>query len=264
MKKQRNYVKPLELNFVSGEHIRVSPVGSVTGIDGREFVIDGTALVGSVTQNKLHIALDENHSFGEALGWFDYATFEAREDGVYAVLELTEKGKGLIESKAYRYLSPVYMMGNNRNITGLDSVGLVNRPNVLNDALNTQEDGAGDSGSETVESENAALKEENSRLKSELHASKAAVHELNRRILDTLISTAVEKNELLPKQVEYAKTLSDEASLNSYLKANKVDVTGLTGRTTPKDGVNGVSAELSAFGKSIGLNDETLKKYVRD
>ena len=128
----------LELNFKQDEKVKVSPVGEVIGLDGRAFRIDGAALIASIEKNALDIALDENHSFGAALGWFDKDSFELRDGGIYASLSLNKTGEELIGSRAYRYLSPVFDMGENRRVIGLDSVGLVNRPNLLNNAINSK------------------------------------------------------------------------------------------------------------------------------
>ena len=127
----------LELNFKQDEKVKVSPVGEVIGLDGRAFRIDGAALIASIEKNALDIALDENHSFGAALGWFDKDSFELRDGGVYASLSLNKTGEELIGSRAYRYLSPVFDMGENRRVIGLDSVGLVNRSNLLYIGINS-------------------------------------------------------------------------------------------------------------------------------
>ncbi|MCW1604922.1 phage protease, partial [Campylobacter jejuni] len=68
--------------------------------------------------------------------WFDRNSLELREDGIYASLELTPKGKELVENKAFRYLSPEYYVDDDKNVIHLDAMGLVNQPNLLNRALN--------------------------------------------------------------------------------------------------------------------------------
>ncbi len=128
--------KQIELNLKKGEKIKVSPVGEVIGLDGRAFKIDGESLLKNILMADLHIPLDINHGFDEAVGWFEKTSFEVKEDGLYASLELNNKGQELIDNRAYRYLSPVYIMGENGFVVGLDSVGLVNRPNLLNKELN--------------------------------------------------------------------------------------------------------------------------------
>ena len=128
--------KQIELNLKEGEKIKVSPVGEVIGLDGRAFKIDGESLLKNILMADLHIPLDINHGFDEAVGWFEKTSFEVREDGVYASLDLNARGQELVKNKSYRYLSPVYIMGENGFVVGLDSVGLVNRPNLLNKELN--------------------------------------------------------------------------------------------------------------------------------
>lgn len=161
----------LELNFKEGEKVKVTPVGDVIGYDGRNFRIDGEMLLASIERNGLHIVLDENHSFGEALAWFAKDGFEVREDGIYASIEWTPKGKTFAENKSYRYLSPVFDMGDNRTVIGLDSVGLVNRPNLLNNEINKKEEEILDELAKLKE-ENKKLQESNDALKKELETFK--------------------------------------------------------------------------------------------
>jgi phage I-like protein len=157
----------LELNFKEGEKVKVSPVGDVIGYDGRSFRIDGEMVLSSIERNGLHIVLDENHDFAEAAGWFLKDSFEVRNDGVYASLEWTPKGKTLAENKSYRYLSPVFDMGDNRSVIGLDSVGFVNRPNLLNQEINKKEEEILNE-LEKLKAENTKLLEQNTALSAEL------------------------------------------------------------------------------------------------
>ncbi|PZT47236.1 hypothetical protein B6S12_10145 [Helicobacter valdiviensis] len=127
----------LELNAQKlQEKVKISPIGSVKGIDGREFKIDGAKLIKIIQDNGIDLALNLNHQGGEAYGWFDCNSLELREDGIYASLELTQKGDELVKSKAFRYLSPEYYTDKNKNVVFLEGLGLVNQPNLLNKALN--------------------------------------------------------------------------------------------------------------------------------
>ena len=130
----------LELNFKQGDKVKVSPIGDIVGVDGRTYTIDGKKLITSIVENDVHVVLDANHSFDEAVGWFDKDSFELRNDGVYATLEFNSEGMELTSDKRYRYLSPVYVMGSNSIVIGLDSVGFVNRPNLLTTELNTKKE----------------------------------------------------------------------------------------------------------------------------
>ncbi|EMU3063992.1 hypothetical protein WNA28_000277 [Campylobacter jejuni] len=127
----------LELNTkLTNEKVKISPIGIAKGLDGRVFKIDGEKLINNIQKNGLDIALNLNHQGGEAYGWFDRNSLELREDGIYASLELTPKGKELVENKAFRYLSPEYYVDDDKNVIHLDAMGLVNQPNLLNRALN--------------------------------------------------------------------------------------------------------------------------------
>ncbi len=164
---QRHFIqKVLELNYKKDEKVKISPIGDVVGFDKRGFKIDPNIILQSIAKNSVHIPLDENHSFNEAIGWFDKSSFELREDGIYALLEFNEKGEELLKNKSYRYLSPVYEMGSGGNVVGLDSVGFVNRPNLLNVELNKKE-------KNNMENEIEKLKAENESLKKELESFKA-------------------------------------------------------------------------------------------
>lgn len=125
-----------ELNFKQGEKVCVSPVGEVVGADGRTFSIDGEFVISSI---QTHIPLYENHWEGRAYGWFDKNTTELRDDGIYMSLELNDDGQPLVENRNYRYLSPTFWMADNRVVIGIDSVGLVNTPNLLFKELNSKQ-----------------------------------------------------------------------------------------------------------------------------
>jgi len=50
------------------------------------------------------VPLFADHQWGKAFGWVQ--SLEEREDGLYAIIELTEDGEALVASGAYRYVSP--------------------------------------------------------------------------------------------------------------------------------------------------------------
>lgn len=208
--------KGLKLNFKDGEKVKVSPVGEVIGLDGRGFVVDGDAIVSAVMANGLDIVLDANHNFDKALGWFGHESFEVREDGVYATLELTPLGMEANTNKSYRYLSPVYVMANDRVVAELDSVGFVNRPNLLNNALNHKEQ-------ENMTMEE--LKTQQDALAQSLADFSATAHENLKAMGESI--TAFEANDKVRKE---------------ELDALKVEL-------------NGVNEKLNIFGKSAELDE---------
>ena len=118
----------IELNFQLDKKVKISPIGEVVGVDGRVFIIDGNKVLEATKKIGIDIALNENHWGSKAFGWFALNSLELRDDGIYANLELNDLGKPAVENRHYRYLSPEYMVDNNRNVLSIVGVGLVNQP----------------------------------------------------------------------------------------------------------------------------------------
>lgn len=243
----------LELNYSQDGKLRISPVGEVVGLDGRTFSIDGNRLVAAIQRNGIDIVLDENHSFGRAAGWFQRATFETREDGIYATLEKNELGEECIAKKYFKYLSPVFDMNDRREVVGLDSVGLVNRPNLLNDEVNEKKQ-QGVNVDETLKELNTKLLESNSMVAElnrkleangrELEDAKSALKEANVK-LDTLekervaekeankkakIEAAVATGKLSANARDFALALEND-KVDDYLRLHEKDSSDLQGKT---------------------------------
>lgn len=230
--------KPIELNFRQGEKVLVSPVGEVVGFDGRVFKIDGEAVVANTKANMVDLPFEINHGWdtaygGKASGWFDYNSLEAREDGIYASLELNDLGKELVEGKYYRYVSPAFIMDRNkddRSVLSLDSIGLVNTPNLVNKALNSKEF---NDKMEILETEKNQAMETATETANELQETNKKLVEANTKALNAendlktqkeenkalRIDLAIEQNKILPKDKEFCKGLSDE-QLESYISNN--------------------------------------------
>jgi phage I-like protein len=203
--------KVLSLNYKEGEKVKVSPHGDVVGLDGRMFKIDAQMLVDNILKNDIHIPLDENHYFGAAVGWFDKSSFEVREDGLYASLELNQKGNELVESKAYRYMSPVFIMNADNRVAELDSVGLVNRPNLLNKELNEK------TNKEKKLEELEEFKKQINDLKNEVKALKEAK--------PTVVSEDIKKvEENLKSEVEVLTTAIKEMNSKMQVVFKKVEL----------------------------------------
>ena len=137
--KENRYFRKLEINeFENGKKVMVLPLGEIKGRDGRYWILnkeDAQSIVDAIKANNIDIVLDFAHrsydypSDETAAGWFAAESFEALEDGIYASLELTEKGLEAVNSKEYRYISPVFW-SNGTRIIELESVGLTNIPNI--------------------------------------------------------------------------------------------------------------------------------------
>lgn len=258
----------VEINSTTEKKIKISPVGEAVGFDGRGFVIEPEVIIENIKNTGLDIPLDENHYFSKACGWFDKDSFEVREDGIYASLELNSLGKELIENKFYRYLSPAFYM-DGRKVTGLDSVGLVNRPNLLTDALNSRKTHKEDKNMtieelkaqlEQKEAELNDLKEKNSSLAAEKQELSTKLEEMEKKTKELQVDMAIEKNEILPAQREFALSLNKDA-LEKFIETNKASFEHLKQKTEAEENKQ-VDDKLLTFAKNLGLNEEQIKKYV--
>jgi phage I-like protein len=233
----------LEFNYKAGEKVKVSPIGEVIGLDGRTFSVDGNAILADIAKNGLHIPLDENHWDGPARGWFDKDSFELRDDGIYANLELTASGDAMVVGKEYRYLSPTYIMADNRNVLGLDSVGLVNRPNLLNKELNKKGDGMEEL--ENLKAENEALKQQ----LEEIANTKEQKEEKKEDNSADLLQQIADLN----KKVEAISAANVETNSKLSLFAGRLNLEPNAQATTLSDGEKAVA-------HSLGISaDEFLK-----
>lgn len=242
----------LSLNYKENEPVKVSPVGEITGLDGRVFMIDGAALLKRISSNGLHIPLDENHSFGGALGWFDKDSFELRNDGIYAKLELNKNGAALVNDKVYRYLSPVYDT-DGRYVTGLDSVGLVNRPNLLNNTINSK----GENMNELEE-----LKAKFEALQKELETSKAANETLKAELAEAKKPAEQPKQEESKAGSEEANNVSKQiAELGAKIAKMEENFKGIFGKSELEKNAkaNALTDEQSKIARMLGLSDEEYK-----
>lgn len=215
--------KFLELNFVQGEKVCISPLGDVTGVDGRFYKINSNTVLSAI---RTHIPLFVNHDdYREAAGWFNKDTLEARADGIYASLELTPLGQTLVTNKSYRYLSPTYYVDDQRNVTEIESVGLVNLPNLLFKELNKKGVGTMSQQATTMTSVTTdGTKEDNAA--QELAAIKAENARLAHENKTHSISAKIAAGELFEPQRDLALTLDDNAIAQLVLSNQKLALSG--------------------------------------
>lgn len=124
--------------------ILIVPWGHVDSTSG-DFLVDeqsGRNIVAAFLEHNVLIPIDlEHQTLGEefsspdgsapAMGWITALSAEAGK-GIVASVEWTDRGKALVESKAYRYLSPVLStMRGNRRVSSLHSVALTNKPAIV-------------------------------------------------------------------------------------------------------------------------------------
>lgn len=115
----------------------ISPLGAVRGIDGRQFLI--TPQVFHVLKsNQIDLPIELEHT-GPAIGWVKNSSLHVQDDQIMGVAEFNAAGKAALQDKAYRYLSPTYLTDEKNNVITIAALGLVNKPNILKQALNTMQ-----------------------------------------------------------------------------------------------------------------------------
>ena len=127
--------------------IELIPAGAdVVGRDGRSWKnADPAAIVQAFATNGADLPIDIEHSSehkapkgdpAPAVGWIK--SLEVRDGGsIWGTVEWTEQGERTINSREYRYISPVFTYEKTTNrIAKLVSVGLTNHPNLHVSALN--------------------------------------------------------------------------------------------------------------------------------
>jgi phage I-like protein len=129
--------------------VELIPAGSpIIGRDGRQWKnSDPQSILKQFESRNIPLAIDYEHATdlkkGEAspaAGWI--SKLEVKDGGsIWGNVEWTEKAKRMIESKEYRFLSPVFThtatKGEIRQIIG---AGLTNRPNFELTALNSEQE----------------------------------------------------------------------------------------------------------------------------
>lgn len=141
-------VQALEVSGQAPEWIPLVPAGQVVGRDGREWVNDSPQLVlDAFAAGSADLPLDMEHATelkapqGEpapAVGWIQ--ELQIRDGQIWGRIDWTEAGRNAVESKAYRYVSPVFVFERaSKRVVALTSAALTNRPNLFLQALNGKE-----------------------------------------------------------------------------------------------------------------------------
>lgn len=127
------FCKDLEGNVP--KEIQVIPYGYSKTSKG-DFLLDeeSAGLVMSVTQiNDMVIDFEHQTLTGQeapAAGWIKELVNKGKE-GIWAVVEWTEKAKQYIANKEYRYVSPVFLVRqSDKRVMRLFNVALTNQPNI--------------------------------------------------------------------------------------------------------------------------------------
>ncbi len=141
----------LQLNANGEQWVQLLPLGDFQGRDGRGpyRVEDVNALIENTRQyaGKSHLAIDYDHQIeyaekngqpAPAAGWIK--GLKAETDGLYGLVEWTQRATELIGAKEYKYLSPVFIHGKvDGVIQRILRASLTNKPNLDMKALASME-----------------------------------------------------------------------------------------------------------------------------
>ena len=210
----------VRIEFNAKEVVKISPAGTITGFDGRVFIVDENTIAKTKAKG-VDLPLNIEHCFTEkgcaAVGWFDVNTLELKEDGVYARLTLNEEGKELIKNKNYRYLSPEFIVGENRHVESIEAVALVNNPNFeleINKGEKMKEDIT------KLQKEINQKESQITKLQKELNQKEEQIKKLISDLKEFHLNAAIKDNKILPAEKEALKAMPLDA-LKSYLETRE-------------------------------------------
>ncbi len=291
--------------FQNGEKVKILPLGEIKGRDGRYWELtkdDAVAIVNQIKSDGVDIVLDFEHrsydypSDETAAGWFKADSFEVRDDGIYASLELTEKGLQAVNNKEYRYLSPVFYSSGTR-IVQLESVGLTNLPNIPDiPALNKKTKNFKEDTMDMIEKltkEKTELEVQLNELKGKLQKYEEMEKELNKikkerddtlqelnkikgefealkkeqyeREINQMVENAIKDGKLAPAQKEIALKigLNSKEMLEEMIKNSPYDFRKLTTETQKNEsGGTKLSDATLQVCKMLDLSPEEVEKNI--
>lgn len=269
--------------------------GIIEGADGRVFRnSDPEQVVGRFRQRGMMIPVDVEHSTqhqgakglpAPAVGWV--RDLEVEEGGaIVGIVDWTEEGKSLIESRKYKYYSPAYAIASDGTIYDVVSVGLTNVPNLPVPALNqADEKGKGEDmeikvvcnalGIKECASESEALVELNSIKTSYQQALNRAesaekrLADIEKESLQVEINAAVDKaigaGKVTPAQKAYfLGTVRTREELNAFSdfadKTAPVMPKGSVVEGKPEAGKVSLNADEQKVVAQLGVSEEEYLK----
>lgn len=123
------------------EWIKLTPRGSVTTRDGRQYLFDPTLLAARYKNDGIAIPLDTDHStllrgaLGEAPNTVGYlSSVEARDDGTHGRVDWIDPARAVQQLRTHRFISPSFHHEDGR-ATWLHSAALVSAPALAMPAL---------------------------------------------------------------------------------------------------------------------------------
>jgi phage I-like protein len=138
--------QPLDASQGAPEWVMLFPAGQVRGRSGREFVLTPAAArlaADAFAENGADLPVDLEHATqlkgakGEpapAVGWI--TAIDVRDGALWGRVDWTDDGRRMIEARAYRYLSPAFVITRAaRAVVRLLGAGLTNQPDLRMPAL---------------------------------------------------------------------------------------------------------------------------------
>jgi Mu-like prophage I protein len=196
-----------ESNLIGQEPqwVHLLPVGEFSASDGRGpwLVESPEQVIANTLKNagtKL-IPVDYDHQIDHktengqpaiAAGWI--TQFEARDNGIWGLVEWTDKARAHLAAKEYRYISPVIKYKSNGEVTSIARAALVNNPALELTAL----------ASEQESSLQAALSD----TKAKLEAALAVQKQMEETALLAKIERHAECGHILPCHKEFSVKLA--------------------------------------------------------
>lgn len=120
------------------EWVMLIPAGSFSGRDGRgPYILDSAAVLAAFAKGGIDLPIDYEHQTLEAeakagpvpaAGWIKQ--LEARDGALWGRVTWTPRAAELIQSREYRFLSPVFRHDKAGRILALEGAGLTHYPNL--------------------------------------------------------------------------------------------------------------------------------------
>jgi phage I-like protein len=119
-----------ELESTGDGSLHIVPAGPlVLARDGRSFHVSDPARVIAASELPMLVDWEHRSEFGgetRAAGWI--SGLAVRPTGIYGAVTWTPAGLADVKSRAYRYLSPVLLLSEGRDVLAIASIALTNRP----------------------------------------------------------------------------------------------------------------------------------------
>jgi len=257
-----------DIGGIAPEWVQVLPSGpDIKGLDGRSWLLrNPQAIVHAFKNAQIPMVIDYEHGQelkapnGEeapAAGWVE--DLEVRDGQVWAKVDWTRKASEAINSKEYRFLSPAFQYDeSSKEIIGLSSVGLTNKPNLVMKALNSQ--------NSTTE-DKANWDEVSKALGVNVHSQDDLLSALNNRHLNEEVNKSIEVVDkyigsavFAPSQRDFLIATCQAQGVESFEKfaLASTGFTYLTRSTNqPKEpSTNKLSATQLAVCRNVGITEQ--------